>query len=172
MAEQFNINNLTLDDNSFKLLPDGDYRFTVKSHELEYSTSEKMPPNTQVVTCILEIPYYEDGLVQFATVRNKLNIYSKGMFAVRQFTDCIGLTPEKGKVAGINLETMDGIVYRKRLAAGNKDMAELHMNAENVKTFYKEKDHIRLQPENSTMEPIIVKEVAILGKVAGVIRKL
>ena len=41
-----------------------------------------------------------------------------------------------------------------------------------VKTFYKEKDHIRLQPENPTMEPIIVKEAIILGKVAGLIRKM
>ena len=39
-----------------------------------------------------------------------------------------------------------------------------------VKTFYKEKDHIRLQPENDTMEPIIVKECTILGKVFGVFR--
>ncbi|QAT43083.1 transcriptional repressor LexA [Aminipila luticellarii] len=39
-----------------------------------------------------------------------------------------------------------------------------------VKTFYKEADHIRLQPENSTMSPIIVKEVKILGKVKGVFR--
>lgn len=41
-----------------------------------------------------------------------------------------------------------------------------------VKTFYKEKDHIRLQPENSTMNPIIVKDVSILGKVVGVFRYL
>jgi len=39
-----------------------------------------------------------------------------------------------------------------------------------VKTFYKEADHIRLQPENSSMSPIIVKEVKILGKVKGVFR--
>ena len=41
-----------------------------------------------------------------------------------------------------------------------------------VKTFYKEKDHIRLQPENSTMDPIIVPNCKILGKVAGVFRKM
>lgn len=41
-----------------------------------------------------------------------------------------------------------------------------------VKTFYKESDHIRLQPENSTMDPIIVSNCEILGKVAGVFRKL
>ena len=40
-----------------------------------------------------------------------------------------------------------------------------------VKTFYKEKDFIRLQPENSSMSPIIVKDVAILGKVIGLFRK-
>ena len=39
-----------------------------------------------------------------------------------------------------------------------------------VKTFYKEVDHIRLQPENDTMEPIIVKDCQILGKVYGVFR--
>lgn len=39
-----------------------------------------------------------------------------------------------------------------------------------VKTFYKEVDHIRLQPENDTMEPIIIKDCQILGKVYGVFR--
>ncbi|MCD8132087.1 MAG: transcriptional repressor LexA [Lachnospiraceae bacterium] len=39
-----------------------------------------------------------------------------------------------------------------------------------VKTFYKEKGHIRLQPENDTMEPIIVDDCRILGKVFGVFR--
>lgn len=39
-----------------------------------------------------------------------------------------------------------------------------------VKTFYKESDHIRLQPENDTMDPIIVNDCMILGKVFGVYR--
>lgn len=39
-----------------------------------------------------------------------------------------------------------------------------------VKRFYQEKDHIRLQPENDTMEPILTKECKILGKVFGVFR--
>ena len=52
---------------------------------------------------------------------------------------------------------------------------DVKIGAENevtVKTFYKEKDHIRLQPENDTMEPIILKECTILGKVVGLYRKL
>ena len=39
-----------------------------------------------------------------------------------------------------------------------------------VKTFYKEDGHYRLQPENDTMDPIIVDECQILGKVFGVFR--
>ena len=39
-----------------------------------------------------------------------------------------------------------------------------------VKTFYKEEGVIRLQPENDTMDPIIVQDVMILGKVIGVFR--
>ena len=39
-----------------------------------------------------------------------------------------------------------------------------------VKTFYKEKGHIRLQPENDSMSPIIVKDARIIGKVKGVFR--
>ena len=39
-----------------------------------------------------------------------------------------------------------------------------------VKTFYKESDHIRLQPENDSMDPIIVPDCQILGKVFGVFR--
>ena len=39
-----------------------------------------------------------------------------------------------------------------------------------VKTFYKENGHIRLQPENDTMDPIIVDNCQILGKVYGVLR--
>ena len=39
-----------------------------------------------------------------------------------------------------------------------------------VKTFYKEKGHYRLQPQNDALEPIIVDEVTILGKVVGLYR--
>ena len=41
-----------------------------------------------------------------------------------------------------------------------------------VKTFYKEGDHIRLQPENDTMDPIIVPDCVIMGKVFGVFRRM
>ena len=81
------------------------------------------------------------------------------------------------KVSGesmINVGIYDGdilIVERKNTAINGETVVA--MNNENevtVKTFYKEKDHFRLQPENDTMEPIILKEVTILGKVIGLYR--
>ena len=45
-------------------------------------------------------------------------------------------------------------------------------NEVTLKTFYKEKDHFRLQPQNSTMEPIILNNVFILGKAIGLYRKI
>lgn len=107
MSDQININNLELDDNSFEVLPDGDYHFTVTSHEVGYATSDKMPPNTQRITCNLEIPFMKEGAVKFVTVKNNLNVYPKGFFAIRAFGECIGLYPEKGK-ASANLDDMDG----------------------------------------------------------------
>ena len=45
-------------------------------------------------------------------------------------------------------------------------------NEVTLKRFYKEKDHIRLQPENDYLEPIILKNVTILGKAIGLYRKI
>ena len=67
----------------------------------------------------------------------------------------------------------DYILVRKQNAAINGDIVVALIEDEaTVKTFYKEKDHIRLQPENSTMDPIIVPNCEILGKVIGVFRKM
>ena len=67
----------------------------------------------------------------------------------------------------------DIIIVERQNDAKNGDIV-VAMNDNNevtVKTFYKEKDHFRLQPENDTMEPIILKNVTILGKVIGLYRK-
>ena len=67
----------------------------------------------------------------------------------------------------------DYILVKKQSAANNGEIVVALIGEEaTVKTFYKEKDHIRLQPENSTMDPIIVPNCDILGKVAGVFRKI
>ena len=108
--DNLNINNLMLDDNSFKVLDEGTYRFTVSDHTIDYysGNSTKIPENTQVVKANLEIPYTdENGDLAVAKVRNNLNIYRGALFAVRQFAECIGLCDETGRKS-INLEDMDG----------------------------------------------------------------
>jgi len=65
----------------------------------------------------------------------------------------------------------DRIIVRQQNTAENGEMVvALIDDSATVKTYYKEKDHIRLQPENDTMDPIIVEDCQILGKVYGVIR--
>ena len=67
------------------------------------------------------------------------------------------------------------IVLVERAKTANNGEIVVAMNDENevtVKTFYKEKDHIRLQPENDYLEPIILNNVTILGKVVGLYRKM
>lgn len=73
----------------------------------------------------------------------------------------------------INAGILDGdcVLVRQQQTAENGDIiVALIEDSATVKTFYKENGHIRLQPENDTMDPIIVTDLAILGKVFGVFR--
>lgn len=68
----------------------------------------------------------------------------------------------------------DYVIVRQQHTANNGEIV-VAMTADHeatVKRFFKEKNFIRLQPENSSMEPIIVSEVTILGKVIGVFRTI
>ena len=67
----------------------------------------------------------------------------------------------------------DLVLVKRQSTAENGDIVVALIDDEaTVKTFFKEKNHIRLQPQNSFMQPIIVPSCAILGKVSGVFRKL
>ncbi len=73
----------------------------------------------------------------------------------------------------INAGIFDGdtILVKRQSTASDGDMVvALVEDSATVKTFYKEKDHYRLQPDNDTMEPILVDECTVLGKVFGVFR--
>ncbi|MFO7296680.1 MAG: transcriptional repressor LexA [Caldicoprobacter sp.] len=65
----------------------------------------------------------------------------------------------------------DYVIVKQQPTAENGDIVVALIGDEaTVKRFYREKDHIRLQPENRYMDPILVRELTILGKVIGVIR--
>lgn len=73
--------------------------------------------------------------------------------------------------AGIN--DGDYVVVKEQPVANNGDIVVAIIDdGATVKRFYKEADHIRLQPENSSMEPIITRDCSIAGKVVAVFRRL
>ena len=76
----------------------------------------------------------------------------------------------------INAGILDGdIVIVERKNTANNGEIVVAMTDENevtLKTFYKEKDHFRLQPENDTLAPFIMDNVTILGKAIGLYRKI
>lgn len=74
----------------------------------------------------------------------------------------------------INAGILDGdyvIVESTEIARNGEIVVALLDDSATVKTYYREKDYIRLQPENDLLEPIISRDVKILGKVSGVFRK-
>jgi repressor LexA len=81
------------------------------------------------------------------------------------------VTGESMRDAGILQD--DYVVVRPQETAKNGDIVVALLGEDaTVKRYFKERDHIRLQPENETMEPIRSKDVRVLGKVVGVFRKI
>ena len=80
------------------------------------------------------------------------------------------------KISGssmIKAGILDGdfaIIERTQTASNGDKIVALIENEATLKTFYRENDHIRLQPENDEMEPIIVDNCSILGKLIGIYR--
>lgn len=68
----------------------------------------------------------------------------------------------------------DYVIVRQQQTANNGDIvvAMTEEDEATVKRFFKEQDFVRLQPENSSMDPIILRHVSILGKVIGVYRQI
>ncbi len=65
----------------------------------------------------------------------------------------------------------DHVIIRQQDSARNGEIVcALVDDSATIKTFYKESDHFRLQPQNSSMDPIITKDCKILGKVIGLLR--
>lgn len=66
----------------------------------------------------------------------------------------------------------DSVIVKKQSSAQNGEIviAITDEDEATCKRFFKEKNHIRLQPENDTMDPIILDNVRILGKVIGLYR--
>lgn len=62
------------------------------------------------------------------------------------------------------------ILEKSQTASNGEIVVALIDDEATIKTFYKEKNHVRLQPENATLDPIIVPNCSILGKLVGIFR--
>jgi repressor LexA len=83
------------------------------------------------------------------------------------------LTVRGESMKNVGILPGDMVVVRPQETASNGEIVVALVGEEaTVKTFYKEADHVRLQPENDTMEPIRSREVRVLGRVVGVMRKV
>jgi repressor LexA len=88
-------------------------------------------------------------------------------------TDTFMLTVKGESMINAGIFDGDKILVQSQSDARNGDIVvALVEDSATVKTFYKEDGYYRLQPENDTMDPIIVKECSILGKVFGIMRFL
>lgn len=127
-----------------------------------------------------EEEFPEEGIPLLGTVAAGIPIT-----AIENITDYVEFTPSKSysgelfalRVRGesmVNIGIYDGdivIVEQTPVAKNGEVVVALVDRSEaTVKTFYKEDGHYRLQPENDFMDPIIVDEVEILGRVVSLIR--
>jgi len=82
------------------------------------------------------------------------------------------LIVEGNSMVNAGIHDGDKIIVKQQTVANNGEIvvAMTEDNEATVKRFYKEADHIRLQPENDAMEAILLEEVSILGKVVGLYR--
>lgn len=96
------------------------------------------------------------------------------VFMINPKKETFSLNVSGNSMINVGIHDNDIVLVERTNTAHNGEIV-VAMNEENevtVKTFYKEKDHIRLQPENDTLEPIILNNCTILGKVVGLYRKI
>ena len=107
-------------------------------------------------------------------IENPNDFFDVPSYLIPKNKEVYALNVSGDSMINIGIYDNDIILIEKQNIARNGDIV-VAMNDENevtLKTFYKEKGHFRLQPENDTMEPIILNNVTILGKAIGLYRKL
>ena len=107
-------------------------------------------------------------------IENPNNYFSLPSYLIPKDKEVFTLEVSGESMINAGIHDGDIIIVERRNTARNGEIivAMTDENEVTLKTFYKEKDYIRLQPENDTMEPIILNNVTVLGKAIGLYRKL
>lgn len=107
-------------------------------------------------------------------IENPNEYFTLPTYLIPKNKDVFALCVSGESMINAGIHDGDIVIIEKNNTALNGEIV-VAMNDENevtLKTFYKETDHFRLQPENDTMEPIILNNVQILGKAIGLYRKI
>ena len=107
-------------------------------------------------------------------IENPNEFFNLPSYLVPQNTEVFTLTVNGDSMINAGIFDDDIVIVKKQKDANNGEIvvAMTDNNEVTLKRFYKEKDHIRLQPENDALEPIILNNVTILGKAIGLYRKI
>ncbi len=107
-------------------------------------------------------------------IENPNEFFSLPAYLIPKDREVFTLTVSGESMINAGIHDGDIIIVERRSTARNGEIvvAMTDENEVTLKTFYKEKDHFRLQPENDTMDPIILDNVTILGKAIGLYRKI
>lgn len=150
----------------------------IKKDDNKNRTLEILVPNEYLEQddSVVEVPLL--GKVTAGTpieaIENPEEMFSLPANLITTKNDVFTLTVSGESMINVGIYDGDILIVEKRNTARNGEtvVAMNENNEATVKTFYKEDGYFRLQPENDTMEPIILKECTILGKVIGLYRKL
>ena len=107
-------------------------------------------------------------------IENPNEYFSLPKDLIPQSTEVFTLEVNGDSMINAGILDSDIVIVKKQPNANNGEIvvAMTNDNEVTLKRFYKEKDHIRLQPENDYLEPIILNNVTILGKAIGLYRKI
>ena len=107
-------------------------------------------------------------------IENPNEFFSLPANLIPQNTEVFTLEVNGESMINVGILNNDIVIVKKQKTANNGEIvvAMTDENEVTLKRFYKEKDHIRLQPENDLLEPIILNNVTILGKAIGLYRKI
>lgn len=107
-------------------------------------------------------------------IENPYEYFSLPTYLVPKNKEVFTLLVEGTSMINVGIKDGDIVVIERKNNANNGEIVVAMTEDYEVtlKTFYKEKDHIRLQPENDTMEPLLFNNVTILGKAIGLYRKI
>lgn len=107
-------------------------------------------------------------------IENPNDFFSLPVELIPKNKEIFTLLVEGDSMINVGIYDNDIIIIERTNIAKNRDIVVAMTEDDEVtlKTYFKEKDHIRLQPENDTMEPLIYKNIKILGKAIGLYRKL